>query len=496
MSGPFGTVTNIKQFYTSTKIQKYICCANSISTTKDPVTQNPNCQPISNYTSAISHITDLPCFTPAWYSTSNGQIKYLKTEGGAYYTTKGGETYYTTGTGNLIPILDPAKVSSGIIFATTHTFNGQSIFNYFNKSNLNNTPFDQPITNFTTSMFKISNGQKSYYDYQLNEPIVMFINLHDYNLRNFIKIGNYFEIKGGTGYIDDLTNNDTRLMSPYCGVTPNTINLLTTLVSYRLIDITKKTCSLKNYIPNLFISCNMILANFYKQMIAQICKTYDMSWKNPEDKKMIVFLFTYINKQSPFLLSIFQNWYLNQFSEISVYCLQLSVKISFFISQLQQLLGNLSVQMNDDINNAFYGLVWKYMIGGKKLTIKKLNKIFSVFANGANVFPQHYCCIIKKWFGIIDNTTDMTDLSHIEVGTKTMSQEELYNASLCPKNILYYKRLLEIHFALNTVRLKLHDYVVTVGRNALEASGNTLSDAEKIAIIEHGLEQRIKRIIG
>ena len=491
------------QSYTTTKAQKWLCCGNtatSKTTQQTPITitQNNNCQAVDSYTTKISHITELPCFTTAWYSTVSGKVQYLKTEGGAYYTTKGGETYYTTGVGNLVPIIDGSKVQSDIIMATTHMFSGVTRFcGKFQQSNqYSGNGADQPLTNFTASMFKISNGQKTYYDYQRDQAIPLLINFHDYNLRNFIKIGNYFELKGGTGYIDGITNNSTRLMTPYCGTIPHTINFLTTLVSHRLIEITKQTGSLNNYIKNLVQSSNLILLKFYKQMVAQICKTYNLNWKNPEDKKLILFTLTYINSQSPFLLSLFQNWYLNQFSDISIYCLQLSVKISFFLSQLQQLLGNLNVEMNDYINSAFYDTIWKYMIGRQKLTMKQLNKIFSVFTNGVNVFPNYYCSIIRKWFKIIDNTTVLVDLILIEIGTKTMTQEALYNASLCPKSILYYKRLLELQFSIDTIRLKTHDYITTIGTLALQESSNVLSDTEKLQIIKHGLEQRIKRIIG
>lgn len=486
-------IDNTAQF-TTTAEQKWFCCG---ETGESGITQNEHCTPVNNFTAKISNISNVTCFNTGWYSTVDGQIQYYQTEGGAYYTTKGGETYYTTGTGNLIPKLDPQKIANDIQLAVTYTYFTQTIYGKKSRSShLNGGGSDQPLLDFKTGIFRIKNGSKTYYDYKKDDDVQFLINFHDYNIRNYIKNGNYFEVKGGTGFIDSITNESTRLMTPYCGVFPHTINILTTLVSAKLIEITLKTCSLKNYNKNLTLYSSLLLIPYIKKMICQICKTYKMNWNNPEDKKMILFMIKYTNSQNPYLLILFENWYLNEFEPINIYALQLSVKITFFLTELEQALAKLNVQMNDDIRDAFYKMIWDYMFGYKKLTIKKLNDIFRVFANGNDVFSQHFCCIVKKWFGIINNTTSMIDLTHIEVGTKTMTQEELYNASTCPEHLLYYKNLLQLHFDILTVKVRLHQYIVDIGTAALEANGNALPDNEKLAIIEHGLEERIKRILG
>lgn len=482
--------------FTTTKAQKWICCGTG--QTPSGIPQNEDCFAVEGFTEYVSQATTkLPCFSTAWYSTVSGQIQYYQTEGGAYYTTKGGETYYTTGTGNLIPKLDPQKIANDITFAVTYTYRTGTLFcEQARSSHLNGGGSDEPLLNFKTGLFRIKNGKKTYYDYKKDDEVQFLIDLHEYNIRNYIRNGNYFEIKGGTGYIDNITNESTRLMTPYCGVFPHTINMLTTLVSAKLIEKTLATCSLKNYTKDLVAFANILLLPYIKQMIVSICKTYKMSWSNPEDKKMILFMLKYTNQQSPYMLVLFKNWFLNEFSAINVYSLQLSVKVTFFLTELEQALAKYNVQMNDEIRNAFYKMIWDYMLMKKKLTVKTLNSIFKVFANGNNIFSQHFCCIIKKWFGIIDSTTSMIDLTHIEIGTKTMSQEELYNASTCPLKPLYYKNLLQEHFDLQTVRVRLHQYVVDIGLAALEANGNSVPPDQKLLIIEHGLEERIKRLIG
>jgi hypothetical protein len=486
---------------TETGQQKWICCKTSTTQTTGKIVTNANCQPVDNYTTKLSHVTDLPCFNTSWYlrvpDTPNGQIQYYQTSGGQYYTTKGGETWYTTGIGKPIPILNAEKVNEDITMVKTYTYQGNTLYcKPFQQNNQKKLlPIKQPLINFLTSIFKIKNGQKKYFNYRKNELNEFSVNLNDYNLRNFMKIGNYFEIKHGTGFIDDKENTDFVLMTPYCGTIPESINLLSTLLSYKLIEITNKTCSLKNYVRNLTLYANKIMMGYIRNLIKTICNDNNLSMDNPDEKKMVLFLIKYINQQQPFVLTLFQNWFLNQFENTNIYALQLSVKITFLLVYVQKRVKSFNLSVNEDILNMLYKVIWDNFIEKNKITVKQINSLFKKLVNGNNLFENEMCVIIKKWFGIIDNTTDFVDLMHIEIGTQTMSNVELYNASTCPKSPLYYKNLLELQFKVHSVKIKLHEYVISAASQIIENDSQKLSKDQQLQIIENALIARAKRLI-
>ena len=480
-------VTEVCDVSTIINNNNWVCCAGSET---DRI--GNNCEQVTNMTDYIADITDLPCFSTTWYKrTTGGAISYYKTTNGYYYCQGGGKAP-TTGTGcPPIPLISTAKVESHInLFLTTNQTNRTLLCSTVKNPAYVAGPIFEPVIDYKVSMFKITGCNKKYYDYNFKKDTEFVINIKDYNARNFIKNGNYLEIRDGHGLFSDDSLKNLVMMVPFNGVYINTINMLTTLLSHQLIKAQCK-CNNVDYVQMMLKFGRKIMKGYRSYLIKKLEKSYKLSFSDPTDRKSILIVIDYLNKEKPFIKYLFSNWYVSQ-NEGTLYCRKLAIKMVFVYKMFVKLLDDLSIEINDEIINVYMDLMWKTLICCKKISIRKINNSLKQFTNGKELFSKSYCAIFKKWFCFVDINDDIHELIQIEIAFDRMSMSDLLKATDCKGSSYYYLTLAEKHIHLQIIKDRMQIYIRQIIDAMNTPSSTELTDTQKNDIIVKALKKRLK----
>ncbi len=467
------------------KNKHWVCCANN---------QTPdlaNCEQVSNFTNYLAGIENLSCFNTSWYKrTTGGAISYYKNTNGYYYCTQGGDEPIT-GTGcNPIPLLNQTVVSSNVnLMNTTHGDFNTLLCKKVSQPSLPASPIKEPLVNFKASIFKVVKCVKTYYDYNFKKETEFTINIKDYNARNFIKNGNYLEVRDGTGLFSDDKYDGLVMSVPFNGINIESINMLTTILSKQLIKFQCK-CPKANYVKMMLKIGRKMMRGYVSFLIKKIETNYNLSFQNESDKKSILIVIDYLNKESPFIKFLFNNWYVSQ-NEGTRYCNKLNVKMTFVYKMIVKLLKKNDVTMSDEIIDIFYELMWKTLICCKKISINKINALFYPLVN-VNLFSKDYCVIFKKWFCFVNSNDNMHELVQMEIAFDRLSTSEQLKASSCPESPNFYLTLCEKYMSIVVIKDKMQLYIRNINDVMNTPSTFPISDEEKQIIIAAAMEKRLE----
>jgi hypothetical protein len=261
----------------------------------------------------------------------------------------------------------------------------------------------EPLTEYNIKQFKINNSNiKEYVDFLYKGGTKWFVYLNYNKLKGGEFINNYLEGNNGIGIASKILNTTKlKLMTPYGPFRSNSINIFTTLISYKLIS-SEYTDNYKTYNRRLFIYSLYILKSYY----VYYKKINNIDIENNDINDLITYKLTDGNKVTErltqeYLHKIYENYYVDN-STFSIWLQRLDGLILFIYNIIKVNAEEQQIEIDDTFTNIFYKLIFDNYILNLNMTTELINLYYLEIT--PQILKKNYDNIFYNWTNYILNT--------------------------------------------------------------------------------------------